>query len=268
LKRRNFIKYVSAALGSTLFGGVVYGTKSSEIEITRSKVTTKGSYNKLKIVGLSDIHAPRYPGSGGALVHIVNLEMPDIFILAGDVVDKTGNENLVREFSTIKATKAKIAVLGNWEYLSQLNIGRLKEEYEKAGFVLLVNEKVKTNSITIMGVDDLVEGTVDWQLLDKEIEHKQQVLLISHCPQVFDHIKASSKAPIIMIAGHTHGGQIAPFGITLITPKGSGAYVKGWYHHNQNSMYVMRGIGTTPGIPFRIGSRPEIFVLDLVGRDG
>ena len=29
-------------------------------------------------------------------------------------------------------------------------------------------------------------------------------------------------------------------------------------------MYVMRGIGTTPWIPLRIGAKPELLVLDLV----
>jgi predicted MPP superfamily phosphohydrolase len=67
---------------------------------------------------------------------------------------------------------------------------------------------------------------------------------------------------MLVLSGHTHGGQIAPFGITLVTPRGSGSYVKGWYHQEGHSMYVMRGIGTT-GVPLRIGATPELLVLDI-----
>jgi predicted MPP superfamily phosphohydrolase len=49
----------------------------------------------------------------------------------------------------------------------------------------------------------------------------------------------------------------------LITPRGSGPYVQGWYYHQNNSMYVMRGVGTSV-LPLRIGARPELLVLDLL----
>ena len=68
---------------------------------------------------------------------------------------------------------------------------------------------------------------------------------------------------VIVIAGHTHGGQIAPFGKAVVTPSGSGSYIHGWYQSGNTSMYVMRGIGTS-GPPIRIGARPEILVLDIV----
>jgi predicted MPP superfamily phosphohydrolase len=66
-----------------------------------------------------------------------------------------------------------------------------------------------------------------------------------------------------VISGHTHGGQIAPFGHALYTPAGSGRYVKGWYRKGNNSMYVMRGIGTAH-FPIRLGASPELLVLDLI----
>ena len=44
--------------------------------------------------------------------------------------------------------------------------------------------------------------------------------------------------------------------------------MQGWYHKGEDAMYVMRGIGTTPGIPFRMGVRPEVLVLDLIPAEG
>ena len=69
-------------------------------------------------------------------------------------------------------------------------------------------------------------------------------------------------APFTAFAGHTHGGQIAPFGVALVTPPGSGAYVKGWYGAGGQRLYVSRGLGNSD-IPFRIGSPPELALLTL-----
>jgi predicted MPP superfamily phosphohydrolase len=38
--------------------------------------------------------------------------------------------------------------------------------------------------------------------------------------------------------------------------------VQGWYLRGQNAMYVMRGVGIST-VPVRLGSRPEVLVLDL-----
>ena len=88
------------------------------------------------------------------------------------------------------------------------------------------------------------------------------MIVISHCPLSFDYITSFSDSQIITISGHTHGGQIAPFGIVFLKPPASGEYIKGWYHKHNHSLYVMRGIGTN-GIPIRIGAKPEILVLEI-----
>jgi predicted MPP superfamily phosphohydrolase len=66
-----------------------------------------------------------------------------------------------------------------------------------------------------------------------------------------------------MLSGHTHGGQVAPFGRPLYRPRGSGRYVSGWYRDaDRVPMYVSRGIGTSV-VPIRLGAVPEIAVFDL-----
>jgi predicted MPP superfamily phosphohydrolase len=41
-------------------------------------------------------------------------------------------------------------------------------------------------------------------------------------------------------------------------------YLRGWFVRGETRMYVNRGLGTSH-IPLRVGSRPEITVLDFVG---
>jgi predicted MPP superfamily phosphohydrolase len=85
-------------------------------------------------------------------------------------------------------------------------------------------------------------------------------ILLSHNPNSFD--RAAELGIDLTLAGHTHGGTLSLHrGLSLArleTP-----YVSGWYEKPGGQLYVNRGIGTT-GPPIRIGTRPEITVLELV----
>ena len=103
-----------------MFGGAVYAHQSSNLEISHERLVISKMTRRLRIVAMSDIHAPCLYSSAPDLVNIINAALPDIFILAGDTIDKRGNEGLVGMFKAVKACFAKLATLGNWEYLGKL----------------------------------------------------------------------------------------------------------------------------------------------------
>ena len=74
----------------------------------------------------------------------------------------------------------------------------------------------------------------------------------------------------LYLCGHTHGGQVAlPFYGALITfSKFDKRYEAGFYHEGVTTMYVNRGIGLAkwPQPEARFMARPELTVIDLVGR--
>ena len=242
-----------------------YAYQSSIIAISRERLTLPSLKQGWRIVAMSDLHMPSFYASAGELTKLINSESPDIFILAGDTIDKRGNEGLVEVFGAVKARIAKLATLGNWEYLGKIDLVKLKTAYKNAGISLLVNATVEIQNLMIVGLDDFVLGSPDYKILNDISIDQHPILVVSHCPESFDSLIPFTNFPVIALSGHTHGGQIAPFGLVLSTPPGSGPYVKGWYHKGKHSMYVMRGIGTTPGLPIRIGARPEILVLDIEG---
>ena len=247
----------------TSLGGVAYAKQSSVIEITSKDLSIPDLSDELRIVAISDLHAPSYFRNNDwqNLVDIINDQSPDIFILGGDVIEEPGEEGVASVFSVIQAKIAKLAILGNWEYSALLNLKRLRTEYEKVGVTLLVNERMTLGGLDVFGLDDFLRGSPNYDLL-KVKGSTRPLLIMSHCPESFDFMPLIPEIRAVVISGHTHGGQIAPLGVALHVPAGCGAYLKGWYYRDKHCMYVMRGVGTT-GIPVRIGSRPEILVLNL-----
>src|SRR3989442_15094091 len=83
-----------------------------------------------------------------------------------------------------------------------------------------------------------------------------------------DYNRAAELGIDLMLAGHTHGGQLAletvhrGFNLSRLLYR----YTGGWYENRGTKLYVNRGIGTT-GFPIRLGARPEITVLELTPQD-
>jgi len=260
MNRRSFLKSLLFAGGASLASGTVYAWQSVNLQVSRERIEVEGLKQQLRVVALSDLHDPCLYLSTADLVRSINAEKPDVLILAGDMFGTRNFEDLITGFLAANAGCAKLAVLGNWEYQLHLNQADLRKCYQNSGIKLLVNDSIEAFGLKIHGMDDLLQGSPDFKLCD---DTPSPVLVISHCPGSFDRLTPSDRSQKIVISGHTHGGQIAPFGKVLLTPPGSGSYVKGWYHRRNNSMYVMRGVGASY-IPLRIGARPELLVLDLI----
>jgi predicted MPP superfamily phosphohydrolase len=83
-----------------------------------------------------------------------------------------------------------------------------------------------------------------------------------HEPDFVERVDPRSS---LMIAGHTHGGQVCwPWGSAVHLPKGGRKYQKGFYAHTKVPLYVSRGVGTV-GPDYRCFAPPEVSVLTLKG---
>ena len=90
-------------------------------------------------------------------------------------------------------------------------------------------------------------------------------IVLNHCPEYRDFMLSQRRDfpwMDLVLAGHTHGGQINMLGFIPVLPPGSGRYLKGWYRETYPHMYVSRGIGMSV-FPVRFGSRPEISTFHL-----
>lgn len=225
----------------------------------------------LRVALLTDVHAPHDWFDFADLVAATRAFDPHLVLVVGDAINRRGDEALVRAYEALPARLGKFSTLGNWEYQGRCDFSRLRTEYDRAGVRLLVNEVATVDHdgepIRLVGLDDFLHGrpAVDLTAAAPTAtgsDAAPRTLLLAHCPELFDHAARRSTAPFTALAGHTHGGQIAPFGRAILTPPGSGAYVKGWYERAGHRLYVSRGLGNSD-IPFRIGSPPELALLTL-----
>ncbi len=188
-------------------------------------------------------------------------------MLSGDVIDDANNLPVLDTFLAMLGPGYKLAVLGNWEYWSGVDLGDLQALYRKHGVRLLVNEAARyrfaERSLSVIGLDDFTAGRPDASLVATP-EGTEMSIVIQHSPGWFQTsaAKQSDSRASLCLSGHTHGGQIAPLGVPLWTPRGSGEFVAGRYDPAMCALYVSRGIGTSIA-PIRFGSRPEIAVFSL-----
>jgi hypothetical protein len=83
------------------------------------------------------------------------------------------------------------------------------------------------------------------------------VVLLAHQPVMIDQ---SSRADVdLQISGHTHGGQLLPFGYLVLLDQ---PVLAGLTRVGRTWLYVTRGVGFW-GPPVRVGAPPEITLLTL-----
>lgn len=238
------------------------------IDVTTHEMPTSSKGRRIRVVQLSDLHMQSIGKREHAIAEKLQGLEPDLIVLSGDVIDRPDAIHLVDRFlQTLRATPT-VAVLGNWEYWSDVDLQVLRNTYEvKHGARLLVNEaatyRIGKRSLRVVGLDDHTAGQPSLAGLTSD-EQKGPAILIQHSPGWFDRtdVGHQQRKFELCLSGHTHGGQVTLFGLAIWTPRGSGKYNAGFYETSMCPLYVSKGLGTSI-LPIRIWARPEIAVFDL-----
>jgi hypothetical protein len=175
----------------------------------------------------------------------VQAQKPDIVVLLGDLFEGHGppSEELLNKLHGLSAPLGVWAVLGNHE--SYGHIDKRKSLIEVDGFKLLVDSWVEVSpGFVIAGVDDLTvrkrSGQTD-DFIAKSLQGRPSgtTILLSHSPLEID--KAADAGVDLMLSGHTHGGQVWPFGYLI---KQRYPFFEGLYQVGKMTLIVSRGTGT------------------------
>ncbi len=222
----------------------------------------------LKIAVLSDIHVGANFIDDRKLRLIVertNQLQPEMIVILGDYMTDARIEPEVfgAVLKDLKAPLGVYSVLGNHDWWWDGT--RVRRGLEANGIKVLENEvvevKARGSSVWLAGLADLWTRP---QYIDETIAKVptgQPVIALTHNPDIFPRVP--QRVPL-MLAGHTHGGQVRfPIIGTLIEPSRFGErFVRGHVFENNHHLFVTTGIGTSI-IPVRFGVPPEIVLLTV-----
>ena len=198
------------------------------------------------IVGLSDLHIGSLLGTDWLAERVaqVRAQNPDLVVLLGDFFEGHGmppSTELLPVLRQLSAPLGVWAVQGNHESYGR-NAGL--ELVKKAGSKLLYNQWVQVQpGLILAGVEDLTTHRRTVRQSDPVSQAlagrpSGATVLLSHTPWQAE--KAANSGVGLMLSGHTHGGQIWPFGYLVgrIYP-----LLAGQYDVNGMAVIVCRGTG-------------------------
>jgi predicted MPP superfamily phosphohydrolase len=272
--RRDVIRLSVAAAAAVGAGSLGYGAlvrKNVEISRVEVKITDlPGEFSGLTIAQLSDIHHGPYTGLAyiGECVEIVNGLSPDLVALTGDFTfgGKRYIEPCIEALTSLQARIGVYAVLGNHDYY--VGAGDVARALKRGGLDLLVDAKDRIElggaKLWLLGVDDLLYGRTDVNRLMRELPGDEPRIVFSHNPDFIEEFAIKRKHIDLMIAGHTHGGQIRfpLIGAPHISSEYGQRYAVGLNRKGAMQVYTTRGVGTIL-LPVRLNCPPEIVLFTL-----
>jgi uncharacterized protein len=234
------------------------------------------------IAALSDLHY------GGTItpkrlidraVHLANDGAPDLIVLLGDyALSHTKLRTISRwlyewalprmteSLRTLRAPDGVIAILGNHDY--DHDPAKVAAWLRSTGARVLINECVVIEKgdarLGIGGVDDWTHGEIDPHGGCASLAPDIPRIVLSHNPDGALELASSARADLVL-AGHTHGGQLvlpwlgAPARHCTVCDASSAS---GWVARAPVRLYVTTGVGVL--LPLRINCPAEVLFVRLV----
>lgn len=222
------------------------------------------------IIAMSDLHLGSQLGHGwlDARIDQVESQRPDMVVLLGDLFEGHGTPaaDLLPVLQRIKAPLGVWAIPGNHEFQGGSDAGL--SFIRRSGIKVLVNQwKQIRPGLILAGIEDLTAIRRTGRTSDPiptalAGRPEGATILLSHTP--WQAVRAAKEGVGLMLSGHTHGGQLWPWGyiVRLTYPLLAGRYEVGGM-----SAIVCRGTGTW-GPRMRLWQPGEISRVTLHERRG
>lgn len=262
LSRRSFILGGIATLSYLYFDLHSIAVKRYTIKISKLPAEFQG----FTILHLTDLHSKEYGDSQRDLIELIHRQQFDAVAITGDLVDKS-NPSMKPAISLVKGLQSKpiFFVPGNHEWWTNYQI---KSSLEDQGVHILENGHFKyyigNSHIWIMGVDDPYLGRDQLDMAIAGVSGSEPKVLLAHAPNIFS--KAINCKIDLVLAGHTHGGQVRLPLVGAVAVPGQGLFPEldyGQFTAGSTNMIINGGLGESV-LPIRVYNRPEIVLITLV----
>jgi len=276
----------AATLGYSLIEAQAFTTRQVTVE-----VLPKGSAD-LRVLHLSDLHiTPAQTRKIKWVRTLIELE-PDLVVGTGDfLAHQLAVPALVEALGDLMDLPGMF-VLGSNDYYEpylknpftyfkkggngvspnvRLPTSDLVEQLTNAGWLDLNNKQTQLvlNEVSIhaRGTDDPHIRKDDYAQVAGAFNENSFALGVTHAPYQRVLRSFSDDKADLVLAGHTHGGQICiPFYGALVTncdlPTNQAKGLSSFGDENM-PIHVSAGVGTSPFMPIRLACRPEATLLTL-----
>ena len=294
--RRN--AYIAGGVILAALIGLAYGyfVEPNRLVVTNKEIKIRDwnpAFDGFKIAMISDIHG----GSNGAsaeqirrVVETTNAQNPDVIVLLGDYVSQGMTRQPIHErplkmpmrdvadnLAGLKAKYGVFAVLGNHD--GWYGDSEIAAELTRVGYRVLQNEiaVIQRNgaSLRLLGLKDhlKLDSWISFDATVRSVVNSYpkdgQIIALEHSPDIlyiFNYWKHLNPDLKLMLAGHTHGGQVwlPILGAPLVPSSVGQRYAQGHVEEEGVHMFVTSGIGTSV-LPFRFMVPPEVAVITVSG---
>lgn len=272
--RRRLLRGASVAAASAPvfaggFGAFVERSAIRPCEVELRFPELPPDLDGLRLAQLTDIHLGPFLSQQelANAIAMANDFQPHLSVVTGDLISERSDplDACLRLLSGLRAEAGIYGCLGNHEGYAGVE-AYAAAEGQRLGIQFLRNQRCALRFgaaiLNVAGVDYQKMGGPYLQGLEWLHSPGAFNVLLSHNPDVFP--VAVRQGHQLVIAGHTHGGQINlevfgfPFNVAeLYTP-----FVYGIYRCPGALLWVSRGLGTV-GIPVRFGAPPEVALIRL-----
>ena len=272
---------VYAKIGIALFFLVYVGIRTyldtSHVRISTSEVAIEnlpGEFNGLRLCVFGDIHMDRYTTEDKLtkLKDVLRSGDEDLLIFTGDLISK-GFDYIHRALDVVGNPQAKVAALacmGDHDFWTDAQ--GIPPAMEKRGWTFLQNQHYlipyKGRRILVTGLTYVYSSRMSMYQLKKLLGSAPEAdlkILVLHQPMAPAVETAAEYGYHLLLAGHTHGGQIVHHVLGFPISPGQEETRFCWGRHRVKGMQVVvtNGIGLTLA-PVRYHAPSEITKLTLV----
>lgn len=222
----------------------------------------------LRAAVVSDMHIGMFGNAvpPARVAAAIRATRPDVALVAGDWTNYLRPEKFRRVFAPVAAVGAPMfGVLGNHDIgVPGVDVGApLSAALSDIGVLMIDDRKERLDlpnaAVELVGLSDLWGEGQDLSLLAEESRIPR--LVLTHNPASPNRFKQGTDVDLV-IAGHTHGGQVhIPF-VTCKVTLACKITRQGLIRRPKALTFVTRGVGMS-GLPLRFHAPPRIDVLNI-----